>query len=109
MVRRVPGCPQSTLADRVRRQHHRNVRRLHLDFEGSHLCAAAADLAARGLCRSLWIQHLADNASLLLQGRSPWYRLVLFGKPGYFVDDEPPPPDGYIIIVTESDDEDGDY
>ncbi len=109
MVRRGPGCPRSTLADRVRRLRHRNARWLRLDFEGSHLRAAAADIAARGPRRSLRIQHLANNAPLLLQGQSPWYQLVLFGKPGYFVDDEPPPPDGYIIIVTEGNDKDGDY
>ncbi len=106
MVRRSPGCPRSTPADRARRLRLRNARRLCLDFEGSHLRAAAAAVAARGPCRSLWIQYLADNAPLLHQGRRPWYRLVLFSTPGYFQDDEPPPPDGYVIIVTHGDDED---
>ncbi len=109
MIRRGPGRPRSTPADRARRLCLQNARRLRLDFEGSHLRAAAEDVAARGPCRRLWILYLAGNAPLLHQGRRPWYPLVLFGKPGYFQADEPPPPDGYVIIVTDGDDEDEDY
>jgi len=109
MVRRGPDRPRSTPADRARRLRLRNARLLRLDFEGSHLRAAAKDVATRGPRRSLRIQYLADSAPLLHQGRRPWYRLDLFGKPGYFQADEPPPPDGYVIIVTDGDDEDEDY
>ena len=109
MVRRGPGCPRSTPADRARRLHLRNARLLRLDFKGAHLRAAAADIAAQGPRRSLRTTYLADNASLLLHGRRPWYRLVLFGEPGYFKTDKPPLPDGYVIIVTEGDNEDDDY
>ena len=109
MARRGPGHPRSTPADRARRLRLRNARRLCLDFEGSYLRAAAKDIAARGPCRSLRIQSLADNAPLLRQGRRPWYHLVLFGEPGFFQDNKEPPPDSYVIIVTKGDEEDGDY
>ena len=105
MVRRGPGRPRSTPADRARRLRLRHARRLHLHFEGSHLRAVAEAVAARGPRRSVRIQYLVDNAPLLRQGRCPWYRLVLFGEPGYSQDDETPP-DGYFIIVTDGDDED---
>ncbi len=105
MVRRGPGRPCSTPADRARRLRLRNARRLRLRFEGSHLRAAAEAVAARGPRRSLRIQYLVDNASLLHQGRRPWYCLVLFGKPEYFQEDKTPP-NGYFIIVTHDDDED---
>ena len=83
MVRWGPSQPRSTPADRARRLCLQNARRLRLDFEGSHLRAAAEDVAARGPRRSLRIQYLADNAPLLHQGWRPWYCLVLFGEPGY--------------------------
>jgi hypothetical protein len=83
MEKRGRGCPQSTPSDRVRRLGLRNARRLHLEFEGAHLRAAAADIAAQGPRRSLRTTYLADNTSLLLHGQRPWYRLVLFGEPGY--------------------------
>ena len=110
MVRRSRGRPRSTPADRARRLGLRNARRIRLDFEGAHLRAAAADVAARGPRRSLRTTYLADNASLLQAGQRPWYRLVLFGEPGYyFKPDRPPPSDGYIIVVTEGDDDASDY
>ena len=109
MVRRDPGCPRSTPADRARRLRLQHARRLRLDFEGSYLRAAAKDVAAQGPRRSFQIQSLADNAPLLHQGRRPWYHLVLFGEPGFFQDNKEPPPDGYVIIVTKGDKEDGDY
>ena len=109
MVRRGPDRPRSTPADHARQLHLQNAHRLCLDFAGSHLRAAAKDVTTRGPRRSLWIQYLADNAPLLHQGRRPWYRLVLFGKPGYFQANKPPLPDGYVIIVTNGDDEDEDY
>ena len=110
MVRTGRGRPRSTPADRARRLGLRNARRLRLDFEGAHLRADAADIAARGPRRSLRTTYLADNAHLLLlNGQRPWYRLVLFGEPGYFRTDKPPPPDGYVIIVTNGDDEASDY
>jgi hypothetical protein len=105
MVRRGPGRPCSTPADRARRLRLRNARRLHLRFEGSHLRAATEAVAARGPRRSLRIQYLVDNAPPLHQGRRPWYRLVLFGEPEYFQDNETPP-DSYFIIVTNGNDED---
>ena len=109
MVTRSRGRPRSTPADRARRLSLRNARRICLDFEGAHLRAAAADIVARGPRRSLRTTFLADNASLLQAGQRPWYRLVLFGEPGYLKPDRPPPPDGYIIIVTEGDDKASDY
>ena len=109
MVKRGRGRPRSTPADRARRLGLRNARRLRLDFEGTHLCAAAADIAARGPHRSLRTTYLANNASLLQVGQCPWYRLVLFDEPGYFKPGKPPPPDGYVIIVTEGGNEASDY
>jgi hypothetical protein len=109
MVRKSRGRPRSTPADRLRRLGLRNARRLRLDFEGAHLRAAAAEIAASGPRRSLRITYLADNASFLLHGQRPLCRLVLFGEPGYFRADQPPPPDGYRIIVTNGDDEASDY
>ena len=109
MVRRGPGHPRSTPADRARRLRLRHACRLRLNFEGSYLRAAADDVAARGPRRSLRIQSLADNAPFLRQGRRPWYHLVLFSEPGFFQDDKEPPPDGYVIIVTVGNEEDGDY
>ena len=105
MVKRDRGRPRSTPSDRARRLGLRNARQLRLDFEGAHLRLAAADIAARGPRRSLRTAYLADNASL----QRPWYRLILFGEPGYFRTDQPPPPDGYRIIVIDSDDEASDY
>ena len=109
MVQRSRRRPRSTPADRARRLGLRNARRIRLDFKGAHLRAAAADVAARGPRRSLRTTYLADKASLLQAGQCPWYRLVLFGEPGYFKPDKPPPPDGYVIIVTEGDNEASDY
>ena len=109
MVRRGRGRPRLTPSTRARRLGLRNARQLRLDFEGAHLRAAAAEIAARGPRRSLRTTYLADNASLPLHGQRPWYRLVLFGEPGYFRADKPPPPDGYLIIVTNGDDEASDY
>ncbi len=109
MVKRGPGRPRSTPADRAWRLHLQHARRLRLNFEDTYLRAAADDVAARGPRRSLWIQSLAANAPFLRQGWRPWYHLVLFSEPGFFQDDEEPPPDGYIIIVTVGNKEDGDY
>ena len=109
MVKRGRGHPRSTPTDCARRLGLRNARRLRLDFEGAHLRAAAADIAARGPRRSLRTTYLADNASLLQAGQRPWYRLVLFGEPGYFKPDRPPLPDGYIIVVTEGNDDASNY
>jgi hypothetical protein len=109
MVRKGRGRPRSTPADSARRLGLRNARWLRLDFEGAHLRAAAAEIAARGPRHSLRTTYLADNASLLLHGQRPWYLLVLFGEPGYFRADKPPPPDSYLIIVTNGDDKASDY
>ena len=96
-------------ADRARTLRLWHARQLRLRFEGSHLRAAVNAVAAQGPRRSLRIQYLVDNAPLLHQGLPPWYRLVLFGEPGYFKDDEVPP-DGYVIVVTHDiDEDDGDY
>ena len=97
MVRRSPGRPQSTQADRARRRGLRNARWICLEFEAAHLRLAAEDVAARGPRRSLRLQYLADNAVLLHQGLPPFYQLILYGEPGYFVDNVPPPPEGYVV------------
>lgn len=112
MVKRGRGRPRSTPASRARTLRRRQARQLRLRFAGSHLRAVADAAAAQGPRRSLRIQYLADNP-LLHQGVPPWYRLILFGEPGYFKDAEVPP-DGYVIVVTHDieediDENDGDY
>ena len=69
MVRWGPSQPCSTPADHARRLRLRNACQLWLDFEGSHIRAAAKDVAARRPRRSLRILYLADNAPLLHRGR----------------------------------------
>ena len=100
MVRRSPGRPQSTQADRARRRGLRNARWICLEFEAAHLRFAAEEVTVRGPRCSLWIQYLADNANLLHQGLPPFYQLILYGESGYFDNNGPPPWDSYIIQVN---------
>ena len=100
MVWRGPGRPRSTQADRARRRGLHNARRIRLKFEAAHLSLAAEDVAVQGPHRSLWLQYLANDAILLHQGLPPFYQLILYGEPGYFVNIVPPPLDGYVIRVN---------